>query len=81
VLQRPVKRNKRRFKETPCAVRIWNGMISTLRVRIEHVFARLKSFAILAGIFALHWSRLACVVRALAVVHNTILEDKCEASM
>lgn len=81
VLQRPVKRNERRFKETPCAARIWNCMISTLRVRIEHVFARLKSFAILARTFALYWSRLACVVGALAVIYNTILEEKCEASM
>ena len=81
VLQRPVKRNERLYRQHPYEARIWNGVINPLRVRIEHVFARIKSFAILANTFPLHRSRLGVVVRAVAVVFNCILEIKAADAM
>ncbi|MGT2494765.1 transposase family protein [Cupriavidus basilensis] len=50
-----------------------NAALSKIRVRIEHGFARLKTWKVLSGFFPDHWTRLGDVVQALAVVHNTKL--------
>jgi hypothetical protein len=39
-------------------------------VKVEHAFARRKSFKVLQGLFPYRWQRLGDVVRALAVVCN-----------
>lgn len=39
-------------------------------MRIEHVFARLKTWKTLSGLFLYRWERLSEIVRAIAVVHN-----------
>nr|WP_268914547.1 transposase family protein [Cupriavidus yeoncheonensis] len=51
-----------------------NRQISRVRVRIEHVFARLKCWRVIAGIFPTIWSKLGVVVKALAVLHNLARE-------
>ena len=69
-LFRPIKRNETAYKEDKEKAREFNRGLSKVRVKVEHVFARLKAWRALAGIFPYRWQRLGEVVRALAVVHN-----------
>lgn len=67
-LLRPIKKGERAWKE-PGAAR-FNEELGKKRVKVEHVFARLKTFRALQGLFPYRWERLGDIVRALAVVHN-----------
>ncbi len=69
-LVRPLKRGERAYRENPEAAKAFNREHARTRVRIEHVFARLKTWRVLSGLFPYRWTRLGEVVRALAVVHN-----------
>jgi hypothetical protein len=69
-LLRPVKRGERAYTENPEQAKAFNRGLSKIRVRVEHVFARLKTWRVLSGLFPYRWPRLGEVVRALAVVHN-----------
>jgi hypothetical protein len=69
-LLRPVKRGELAYKADPEKAKQFNRELSRKRVRVEHVFARLKTWRVLSGIFPFRWQRLGEVVRALAVVHN-----------
>ena len=57
------------FKEVKGDAR-FNQELGKRRVKVEHVFARLKTFKVLQGLFPYRWERLGGIVRALAVVHN-----------
>lgn len=69
-LLRPVKRGENAWKANPDKAKQFNRELSKRRVRIEHVFARLKTWKVLGGLFPYRWEKLGPVVRALAVVHN-----------
>lgn len=69
-LLRPIKRGENKYKEDPLNAKSFNRQFSNIRVRIEHVFARLKTWKTLSGLFVYRWERLSEVVRAIAVVHN-----------
>jgi hypothetical protein len=69
-LVRPVKRGERAYLENPEKAKAFNRALSKTRVRVEHVFARLKTWRVLSGLFPYRWPRLGEVVRALAVVLN-----------
>lgn len=69
-LLRPLKRGENAYKGDKDQAKAFNRGLSKVRVRIEHVFARLKTWRVLAGIFPYRWERLGEVIRALAVVHN-----------
>lgn len=73
-LFRPTKRNESAYHSDKHAAKERNRQISRVRVRIEHVFARLKCWRVIAGIFPYHWSNLGIVVKALAVLHNLARE-------
>lgn len=67
-LLRPIKRGEKAWK-LPGALQ-FNSELSKRRVRIEHVFARLKTFRVLQGLFPYNWRKLSVIMRALALVHN-----------
>ena len=69
-LLRPIKRNETAYKDDKESAKAFNRGLSKVRVRVEHCFARLKTWKVLSGIFPMRWQRLGEVVRALAVVHN-----------
>jgi hypothetical protein len=69
-LLRPIKRGESAYKEDKEKAKEFNRGLSKIRVRVEHVFARLKTWKTLSGLFVYKWSRLAEMVRAIAVVHN-----------
>lgn len=73
-LFRPTKRNESTYLADKGAAKLRNRGISRVRVRIEHVFARLKCWRVIAGIFPYHWSTLGVVVKSLAVLHNLARE-------
>lgn len=67
-LMRPIKRNEKAWATH--ARRAYNRELNRRRVGVEHVFARLKTFRVLQGIFPFRWPSLGQIVRALSVVHN-----------
>nr|WP_315595318.1 transposase family protein [uncultured Cupriavidus sp.] len=69
-LFRPTKRNESDYRDDKYAAKQRNRQISRIRLRIEHVFARLKCWRVIAGLFPYHWSKLGVIVKALAVLHN-----------
>jgi hypothetical protein len=69
-LLRPIKRGETAYMEDKEKAKEFNRGLSKVRVKVEHAFARLKTWRALAGIFPYRWQRLGGVVRALAVVHN-----------
>jgi hypothetical protein len=73
-LFRPVRRNETAWKRDNEASRSFNRRLSSVRVRVEHAFARIKSFRVLAGQFQLGVDRYACVFAAVAFVCNIRLD-------
>jgi hypothetical protein len=73
-LLRPVKRGELAWRLDKDLAKKYNAALSKIRVRVEHCFARLKTWKVLSGLFPYHWTRLGDVVRAIAVVHNMNLE-------
>lgn len=73
-LLRPLKHNESAYKTAPDESKAFNNGLSKLRVRIEHVFARIKAWKTFSGLFFYKWKRLSEFVRAIAVVHNMNLE-------
>ena len=67
-LLRPLKRGDRAAKLP--AAQAFNTELSRRRVRIEHVFARLKTFRVLQGLFAYRGEQLSTVLRAITLAHN-----------
>ena len=67
-LLRPIKRGER--AAVLPAAQAFNAELSRRRVRIEHVFARLKAFRVLQGIFPYRGEQLGAVLRTIALVHN-----------
>ena len=67
-LLRPIKRGERAAKLP--AAQAFNAELSRRRVRIEHVFARLKTFRVLQGLSPYRGEQLGTVLRAIALVHN-----------
>lgn len=69
-LLRPIKRGEKAYKEDPDKAKAFNRSLSKVRVGVEHVFARLKTWRVFAGLFPFKWNRLGEFARAIAVVHN-----------
>lgn len=67
-LLRPIKKGERAWREPGAAQ--FNAQLGKKRAKVEHVFARLKTFKVLQGLLPYRWQRLGDIVRALAVVHN-----------
>ena len=76
ILFRPAKRNETAHREHRDSAKAANRMLSRIRVKIENVFAQMKAFRILQGLFSLKPERYAMVFRAVAVIHNENLQDR-----
>lgn len=76
VLFRPVKRNECAYKADVDGCTAANRQLSKVRVKVEHVFAGLKTFRIIQGLFTLHPDRFGDVVRAASVLHNANLDER-----
>ena len=75
-LFRPFKHNETEYKNNHDQTKAYNRELSKIRVKVEHVFAQLKHFKILSGIFSLKSTRYGLVVKALAVIYNSKLQAK-----
>lgn len=73
-LVRPFKRCENAYKKDPLCAKSFNRNLSKVRVKVERVFARLKSWRALQGLFAFHAKRYAEIVKAVSVLHNLNLE-------
>jgi len=80
LLLRPIKRNEQQYKENKEASLAFNRELSRRRVKVEHVFAQLKAFKILANVFPLQPHHLATCYRAVAVIYNLNLAAKQEGA-
>jgi hypothetical protein len=69
-LLRPIKRGETAYKQDKESAKAFNRGLSKIRVRVEHAFARLKTWKVLSGMFPFKWTRLGEVTRAIAVIHN-----------
>lgn len=69
-LLRPIKRGETPWRQDKEQAKAFNAQLSKKRVKIEHVFARLKTWRVLSGIFPYRWQRLGEIIRAIAVIHN-----------
>jgi hypothetical protein len=70
VLFRPVRRNEQAWKNGPTGAMVANVLLSKRRVRIEHVFAQLKTWRIIHHDFPLRPRMYATTFRAIAYIHN-----------
>ena len=52
-----------------------NRRLSKIRVKVERVFARIKTFRILQGLFVCKPERYAMVFRAVALIYNEIIDE------
>lgn len=69
-LLRPIKKGERLWHEQPEMAQAFNRALSLKRVRVEHLFARLKTFKVLQGLFPYSPALLGPVMRLLALAHN-----------
>ena len=75
ILFRPIKRNETAWKTDKDECRSSNRELSKKRVRIEHVFARMKTFRILRDMFPCSPDRFGSVFKAIAYIHNLIMAE------
>ena len=69
VLFRPVKRNERVWKDDPEGAKAANRALSKKRVKIEHLFARLKTWRIVRQ-YPNRPETIGEVFKAVAFIHN-----------
>jgi hypothetical protein len=74
ILFRPVKRNETAYKDEKESSKAFNRELSKWRVTVEHVFAQLKNYRILRGIFPLHPTRYGMIFCTIALLHNMNLD-------
>jgi hypothetical protein len=63
------------YKKDKESAKAFNRGLSKIRVKVEHAFARLKTWRVIAGIFPYRWERLGDFMWALAVVYNMNREN------
>ena len=68
----PFKHNEQRFKNNIQKAKSRNKRLSIERVRIEHVFGRLKTYCILAMPYYYAKSKLDVFVKAIGNIYNLI---------
>jgi hypothetical protein len=76
VLFRPVRRNEQAWKNDPFAAKASNAVLSKRRVRIEHVFAQLKTWRIIHHDFPMRPCMYGITFRAIAFIHNLFIAQK-----
>jgi hypothetical protein len=69
-LFRPAKRNENAWRNDPAGAKEANRALSKKRVRIEHLFARLKTWRIIGQRFPNRLNTLDDVFKAIAYIHN-----------
>jgi len=76
LLFRPVKRNETAWKTDPDAAKEANQTLSRRRVRIEHVFAKLKTWRIIHHYFPMKAASFAATFKAIALLNNISIRAK-----
>lgn len=76
VLFRPVRRNEVAWKSDPKEAKAANALLSKRRVRIEHVFAQLKTWRIIHHYYPMRPSTYATTFKAIAFIHNLNKSNK-----
>jgi Transposase DDE domain. len=75
-LFRPIRRNVTAWRNDPEGSRSFNAALSKRRVRIEHVFARLKTWRIIHHFYPMRPESYATTVRAIADINNSQINSK-----
>ncbi|MDW9478852.1 transposase [Sinorhizobium meliloti] len=70
VLFRPVKRNEQAWKRDPGRAKSFNAALSKRRVRIEHLFAQLKTWRIIHHYYPMRPQTYGTTFMAIAYIHN-----------
>ena len=76
ILFRPIKRNEVEYKTNKEATKAFNRGLSKERVKVENIFAQLKSFKILRNLFPLQAHRYGTCFKAIAFIYNMNLDEK-----
>jgi len=80
VLFRPIKKNEGQWKRNPVRAKAWNKQLSKRRVKIEHVFAHLKTWRIIHHYFPQSPDTYSTVLKAIAFIYNLKLKGNFETS-
>ena len=76
ILFAAIRHNELEYKNNYAQTKAYNRELSKIRVKVEHVFAQLKSNKIVSGIFPLKAKHYGMVMAALATIHNVKLQVK-----
>ena len=76
VLFRPIRRNERQWRDDETAAKSYNAALSKRRVRIEHLFARLKTWRIIHHYYPMRPETYSTTFKAIAYIHNLQVPDK-----
>nr|WP_250808312.1 transposase family protein [Neorhizobium tomejilense] len=76
VLFRPIRRNERQWAADPRAAQAYNAALSKKRARIEHVFARLKTWRIIHHDYPMRPDTYAETFTAIACIANLELRHR-----
>jgi hypothetical protein len=79
VLFRPVRKNETAWKSDPKEAKAANALLSKRCVRIEHVFAQLKTWRIIHHYYPMRPSTYATTSKAIAFIHNLNNSNKISA--
>ncbi len=74
ILFRPIKRNEQRWKDDPEAAKAANRVLSKQRVKIEHVFAQLKTWRTIHHDYPNRPETYGTTFKAIAYLHNLELD-------
>jgi len=77
-LFRPIRKNEAKWKQDPVKAKAWNRELSKRRVKIEHVFAQLKTWRIIHHYFPQSPETYSTVLKAIAFIHNLNLKHRCD---
>lgn len=75
-LKRPIRRNETLFKLDPEKAREHNRQLSLKRMKIEHLFARLKTWRIIHHYFPQNPETYSTIFKAITFIHNQIAMEK-----
>lgn len=75
-LHRPVRKNEKAYKADTFKAKEQNRRLSLKRVKIEHLFARLKTWRIIHHYFPQHPETFSTVFKAIAYIHNQMVLER-----
>jgi transposase len=76
VLQRPIRRNEQKWKDDPVKAQTENAALSKQRIKIEHLFSKLKVWRIIHHDYPMKPETYATTFKAIAYLLNLGMEGK-----